>query len=412
MPREYIRPLPEATSNATLSPLPGIAAETWQTPLFPEISKGTFISRSNRFVIRCKTPGGIIEAYLPNPGRLWELLLPGSIIHLVKKELSSAGKLSHTAVAVERGGTPILLHTHSANAVVARLLAAGKLPGLEGAKITRAEVTVGHSRFDFLLEKDQRPFLLEVKSCSLFGQRLAMFPDAVTVRGKRHIEELLAISSRGTPCGIIFLVHWLHADYFLPDYHTDLEFALTFQKMKDKLFVKALSLEWRPDLSLGSNVREVVIPWKTIAREAKDRGSYIIMLSIAVDAIITMGNLGEVSFRHGYYLYVDTAREELSKRVKRHLNYNKAVHGVIDHLRNCAAGCVAIPIRSSVPLGHEIAAAVEAIADATLPFGGSSDRLRASYLYYFTDNPLHSQPFMALLQYFRMDRLAENIIIA
>ena len=407
--REYIRLLPEAVGNAALSTLSGIAAETWQAPLFPEISKGTFISRPNRFVLRCKTPSGIIEAYLPNPGRLWELLLPGSIVHLVKKELSSAGKLSHTAVAVERGGTPILLHTHLANAVVARLLAAGKVPGLEGAKITRAEVTVRHSRFDFLLEKDQRPFLLEVKSCSLFGQRLAMFPDAVTARGKRHIEELLAISSQGTTCGIIFLVHWPHADYFLPDYHTDLEFALTFQKMKDKLFIKALSLEWRPDLSLGPNVREVVIPWKTISQEAKDRGSYIIMFSIAADAMITVGNLGKMSFRQGYYLYVDTAQEELSKHIKRHLNHNKIAQGDIEHLRNRAASCLAIPIRSSVPLEQEIAGAVEAIADATLPFSGSSDRLHTNDLYYFADNPLHLPLFMELLQYFRMDRLA-NIL--
>lgn len=203
-----------------------------------------------------------------------------------------------------------------ANAVVARLLAAGKVPGLEGAKITRAEVTVRHSRFDFLLEKDQRPFLLEVKSCSLFGR-------------------------------------------------------------------------------------------KTIAQEANDRGSCITMFSIAVDAIVAVGNLGKMSFQHGYYLYVDTAREELSKHIKRHLNHNKSAPGDIYHLRSCAVSCIAIPIRSSVPLEHEIAAAVEAIADATPPFSGSSDRLHANDLYYFADNPLHSPLFMKLLQYFRMDRLAK-----
>lgn len=393
-----------------MSPSPGIIADTWQAPLFSEISKGKFISRPNRFVVRCRTSRGVIDAYLPNPGRLWELLLPGHIIYLVKKGLSSAGKLSHIAVAVEREGKPILLHTHLANTVVAGLITAGKLPGLEEAKIIRSEVTVGHSRFDFLLEWEQRPFLLEVKSCTLFGQHVAMFPDAITLRGKRHIEELLVLARQGTPCGIVFLVHWPHADYFLPDYHTDLEFALAFQEIKDKLFIKALSLEWQSDLSLGANIKEAVIPWEIIAQEANDRGSYILMLYMNVDATITVGSLGEIYFHRGYYLYVGTAKRCLSKRIKRHLNTNKTEHWHIDYLRRYAERCIAIPIRSSAPLEHDLASALEAIADATVPAFGSSDCLCASHLFYFKENPLRSQPFIDLLQYFRLDRLEKEFL--
>jgi DNA-binding sugar fermentation-stimulating protein len=70
---------------------------------------------------------------------------------------------------------------------------------------------VGHSRFDFLLERNGRPFYLEVKSCTLVGRSIAMFPDAVTARGRRHLEELADMGRRGTPCGVLFLIHWPRA---------------------------------------------------------------------------------------------------------------------------------------------------------------------------------------------------------
>jgi sugar fermentation stimulation protein A len=82
-------------------------------PLFPDIIKGTFISRSNRFVIRCAVEEGISDADLPNPGRLWELLLPGRIVYLVRRPPGASGSLAHTAVAVERKEIPLLRPLHS-----------------------------------------------------------------------------------------------------------------------------------------------------------------------------------------------------------------------------------------------------------------------------------------------------------
>ena len=383
----------------------------WDKPLFPVIIRGRFISRPNRFVIRCGTEKGVIEAYLPNPGRLWELLLPGCTVYLVARESRSAGKLSHLAVAVERDRTPILLHTHLSNTVVAKLIAAGKIPGLEGARIIRPEVTVGNSRFDFLLEKEGRPFYLEVKSCTLFGRSIAMFPDAVTLRGKRHLEELGALARQGTACGVIFLVHWTYARFFLPDYHTDLDFALAFQEVKESLFIRALALDWQPDLRLGGEVRELAIPWEMIDREAQDRGSYIIMLRVAADLQLAVGSLGDVSFPRGYYLYVGSAKRALTKRLERHLRKNKIPHWHIDYLRPHADRCTAIPIRTGAPLEHELAAALADIADWSVPAFGSSDCHCSSHLFGLKENPLRYPPFIELLQYFRMDRLEKEIAV-
>jgi sugar fermentation stimulation protein A len=236
-----------------------------------------------------------------------------------------------------------------------------------------------------------------------------MFPDAVTLRGKRHMEELAALTRQGTPCGIIFLVHWPHADFFLPDYHTDLDFSDAFRKIKDVLFIKAVSLKWNSDLSLSTDVREISIPWNTIDREARDRGSYIIMLHIAEDLNLTAGSLGALCFPKGYYLYVGSAKGALTKRLTQHLRQHKTLNGHIDYLREQADRCIALPIRSSESLEHRLAEALRGIADWSVPYLGSSDCECVSHLFGFQENPLHTPLFIDLLQYFRIDRLEEEI---
>jgi sugar fermentation stimulation protein A len=380
-----------------------------EVPLFPDILKGTFIRRPNRFVIQCAVEEGVLDAYLPNPGRMWELLLPGRIVYLVPRAPGSSGTLTHTAVAVEREGIPLLLHTHLNNAVAASLIGKKRIPGLEDATVTRAEAKVGHSRFDFLLEWGGRPFYLEIKSCTLVGKRIAMFPDAVTARGKRHLEELAAMSRGRTPCGVLFLVHWPHARFFLPDYHTDLAFARTFSDVREDLLIKAVSLTWRPDLSLTSEIREVAIPWETIEREARDSGSYLMLLHLPRAVQARVGSLGEMPFAAGYYLYVGTARRSLTKRVERHLRKKTALHWHIDYLKGYADKCTAIPIRSSTPLEHELAEAVGRISDKCVTSFGSSDCDCPGHLFFFAENPLERRPFIDLLLHFRIDRLEKAI---
>ena len=88
---------------------------------FQRLSQAAFINRPNRFVVECMLDGKPVRAYLPNPGRLRELLLPGRKIYLAKNASSSDSGMEFTAVAVERDGSPVMLHTH-VNNEVARLL--------------------------------------------------------------------------------------------------------------------------------------------------------------------------------------------------------------------------------------------------------------------------------------------------
>jgi sugar fermentation stimulation protein A len=379
--------------------------------LFDKTHKATFIKRVNRFVVECAVNDEVIGAYLPNPGRLRELLLPGRVLYLAENLDTPERKYRYTAVAVEREAIPVLLHTHRSNDVVRWLIEKGKIPGFEDAEVVKPEATVGRSRFDFLLMRKGRPFLLEVKSCTLFGKTIAMFPDAVTERGKRHLIELAEQSRKGTKAGVIFLVHWPHARWFLPDYHTDIEFARTLYEARNEIMVKALSIGWHLDLSLSPAIGEITIPWHIVESEAKDSGSYILILHLTKDASIEVGKLGFLSFQKGYYLYVGSAKRNLKKRMARHMRRRKNPFWHIDYLREEADTCIPIPVRSSAPLQCCMAKRLGEIADWSVSDFGSSDCQCDTHLFGMQAHPLENVRFIEMIQHFRIDRL-ENLLSA
>jgi sugar fermentation stimulation protein A len=373
--------------------------------LFDKTQKATFIKRVNRFVVKCTLNKEVILAYLPNPGRLRELLLPGRMLYLAENKNTQGRKYRYTAVAVKREGIPVLLHTHLSNNVVRWLIEKGKIPGFEDAEVVKPEATVGRSRFDFLLEKGGKPFLLEVKSCTLFGKTVAMFPDAVTVRGKRHLIELAEQSRMGTQAGVIFLVHWPHAKWFLPDYHTDIEFARTLYDVRKEIMVKALFIGWQLDLSLAPAIGELEIPWHIVEDEARDCGSYILLLHLTKDEKIKVGRLGVILFQKGWYLYTGSAKRNLKKRMARHMRKRKNLFWHIDYLREAADKCIPIPVRSSTPLECPMSKRLGEIADWSVPKFGSSDCHCDTHLFGMQAHPLENPHFIETVQHFRIDRL-------
>lgn len=247
-------------------------------PPFATILSAAFESRPNRFLVLCRLPSGeSARAFLPNPGRLQELLLPGVEVYLVPADGPAERKTAFTMVGVAGEKRPIFLHTHVNNDVARHLLERGLVPGLEHARILRAEVPLGHSRFDFLLEAEGRPVYLEVKSCTLFGNHVAMFPDAVTDRGRRHLEELAALAKSGVRTAVLFIIHSGAVRWFMPDYHTDPAFSRTLLAVRTDIEIIPLSVSWRRDFRLGDTVRHVPVPWEFVARELGDRGNFIVL---------------------------------------------------------------------------------------------------------------------------------------
>jgi sugar fermentation stimulation protein A len=371
---------------------------------FGPTEKAVFIRRPNRFVVVCKFHGKTLRAFLPNPGRLWELLLPGAVLHL-EKSPRPGRKLPFTVAAIEREGRPVMAHTLRTNDFVEHLLRKGMVPGLEGTKIVKREVQHGNSRFDFLLKRGEEEIYLEVKSCTLFGKRVAMFPDAVTARGKKHVEELAELRGPGKSGAVVFLICWPKAYFFLPDYHTDLEFSKTLLAVRDRVDFLPIGLELNPDLSLTSKVRPLEIPWDLLRKEVEDRGSYILVLRLPAARKLNIGKLGRIEFKPGYYLYAGSAQRNLTRRLERHKRERKKFFWHIDYLRAHAEVHLALPIRASDPLECELADALKKISGWEVPGFGCSDCSCSSHLYGMRKDPIHMPEFISLLQYFRMDRL-------
>ncbi len=379
--------------------------------IFHNIQEALFRERVNRFTVTCDLDNRVVTAYLPNPGRLWELLFPGRKIYLVEDILSPARKTPYTVVAIEREGVPVMLHTHVTNRVARLLIEGNKIPGLEGYSILAQEVRFGNSRLDFLLAGNGDRMVLEVKSCTLFDGSIAMFPDAVTLRGSRHIKELAELSAKGDlRGGILFIVHWPRAKFFLPEYHTDLLFAKNLYALRNNLFIRAMAVGWEKGLSLSSVVRPLEIPWRLIEREAEDKGSYIVILYLKEDIRLSFGNFDDVMFRKGYYLYSGSAMNNLTKRIERHRRKRKKMFWHIDYLRQKAEFCTALPIRAATSIECSIANTLKGIADWSIPGFGSSDCSCETHLFGMQQDPIHSPAFIETLLYYRIRRLEEDEI--
>ena len=367
-----------------------------------------FIRRPNRFLVECDHEGRLIRAFLPNPGRLQELLLPDSRLYIVEEEASGrATRFTVVGVVRDDSDCPIMLHTGKTNGAARHLLEKRLVPGLEDASVVRQEVTVGRSRFDFLLRDGHGDILLEVKSCTLFATSVAMFPDAVTARGTRHLEELASLAGKGMRAAVLFIVHGPFPDTFMPDYHTDLRFARTLLRVRGSVRIIPIAVRWMPDLSLSNHAALLDIPWSYVEREAQDRGSYILVLSLAEDRFLDVGRAGCLFFRKGFYLYPGSAMANLTARMERHVRKRKRFHWHIDWLRSVAVVHAILPIRSSERLECTIAQGLRAHAAWSIPGFGCTDCGCDSHLFGRPDDPLRSAWFQGLLLSLRMDRYGE-----
>ncbi|MDE1820301.1 MAG: DNA/RNA nuclease SfsA [Euryarchaeota archaeon] len=181
-----------------------------------------FLERPNRYLCRVEDPElGVLEAHVPNPGRLRELLPPGRTYgHIVppreRTSPSAQGqrRTSWTLVDVEAPGDPttlVSIDTGAARPLVDQALEGGWVRPVADWGRWSSEVPWGHHRFDHaVLLAGGRPTpraLLEVKSSNLREGPTALFPDAPTVRGASHVEALTRfVLRRGGRAALLFLV--------------------------------------------------------------------------------------------------------------------------------------------------------------------------------------------------------------
>lgn len=187
------------------------------SPLIP----GTLLRRYKRFLADVMLPnGGETTVHVANPGAMTGLAAPGTRVWLSKSD-NPARKLPYSwelaEVDLGSGLELVGVNTGQPNPLVGAAIAAGAIPELSGYGSMRREVKYGrNSRIDFLLEQEGRPpCFVEVKNVHLMrAKRLAEFPDAVTARGAKHLEELAAMAAQGHRAVMVFLVQIGSAERF------------------------------------------------------------------------------------------------------------------------------------------------------------------------------------------------------
>lgn len=375
---------------------------------FSKLKKAIFLSRPNRFVVNIKIGTDKMAASLPNTGKLSELLLPGVTL-LVSPVKNPECKYPFKVAAVFSNSSYIMIDTHVTNDCIEFLLEKKAIPSLSEAKILKREVKIGRSRLDFLLETQNKKIYCEVKSCTLFGDTIGMFPDALSERATRHINELAELKDSGFQVVVIILIQSAFVDTFIPNYHTDLLFAKTLYQYRDKLTILPISLGWSTNLIPKLPVKEVTVPWHILKKEAHNSGCYIILLFLDSCKTIKIGKLGELSFKKGYYCYVGSATRNLTQRIERHKRVRKKQHWHIDYLRSFCKILATYPIRSSEDLECKLALSINAIAQKSIKHFGCSDCSCLSHLFFFKDDPRHVKKFHDILLDFKVKRLSRLI---
>jgi sugar fermentation stimulation protein A len=177
-----------------------------------------FLRREKRFLVHVRLEdGSITVAHTNNTGRMSGCLAPGARVWLSPAD-DPRRKLKWTLEIVETvtdeasgrsGGVLVGVNTILANRLAAEALSGGIIPGLARYTQVRAEVPYGSrgSRADFLLTGGpDRPCWVEVKNVTLVRGDRALFPDAPSERGRKHLLELAEMVTRGDRAALVFCV--------------------------------------------------------------------------------------------------------------------------------------------------------------------------------------------------------------
>lgn len=198
---------------------------------YDNIHKGKFLSRPNRFIANVEIDGKAEVCHVKNTGRCKELLIEGCTVWLEHSD-SESRKTAFDLVAVEKGDRLINMDSQAPNKAVGEWLRE-KMPFGDSFSVY-PEKKYGNSRFDFYLESQDRKIFMEVKGCTLEKDGVVLFPDAPTLRGVKHIEELSHCLDEGYESYIMILVQMSDVKYFTPNYDTHPEFGEALEKASRK----------------------------------------------------------------------------------------------------------------------------------------------------------------------------------
>ena len=189
---------------------------------YNNIHKGIFRSRPNRFIAEVEMDGWLERCHVKNTGRCKELLVPGATVYINQADNPNR-TTKYDLVAVYKGDNLVNIDSQAPNHVFHEYLQTGRY--IDGITTIKPEAKYGSSRFDFYVETKGRKIFVEVKGVTLEQEGVALFPDAPTERGIKHLNELTQSIQDGYEAHVVFTIQMKGIRHFVPNYETHSEFA-------------------------------------------------------------------------------------------------------------------------------------------------------------------------------------------
>ncbi|MGM9917443.1 DNA/RNA nuclease SfsA [Anaerotignum sp.] len=191
---------------------------------YGKMVEARFLRRVNRFTAFVELDGQEEMVHVKNTGRCKELLIEGARVFLEEAD-KEGRKTKYSLIAVYKGDMLVNMDSQAPNHMAAEALAEGKIEEIGEVDFLKREVKYGNSRFDIYYQKGGQKGFIEVKGVTLEEDGIAMFPDAPTERGTKHLRELIKAKEEGYEAAVLFVIQMKGRKAFRPNEERDGKFT-------------------------------------------------------------------------------------------------------------------------------------------------------------------------------------------
>ena len=216
---------------------------------FPQpLVHGRLLRRIKRFLAEVELDNGeVVFAHCTNSGSMKSCLETGAEVYLTPVN-EPKRRTQFTWEMIKINGGWVGINTSNPNKIAYKAIAEGAIPQLSGYTKVQAEVTFGDSRFDVYAENETEKCFVEVKNVSMKEGKYALFPDAVTTRGQKHLTTLMAVKAAGMRAVMLYIVQRTDVEVFAPAKQIDADYARLLKTAFDSgVEIIVLQVEVTPD---------------------------------------------------------------------------------------------------------------------------------------------------------------------
>ncbi|MCT4644540.1 MAG: DNA/RNA nuclease SfsA [Carboxylicivirga sp.] len=198
----------------------------FETPLI----HGTLIKRYKRFLSDIRLDDGtVVVAHCTNSGSMKTCIEEGAEVYLSPAK-DPKRKTRYTWEMIKLNGKWVGINTMHPNLIAYEAIKNGDIPQLNGYTNIQREVKTGNSRIDIMAQNDREVCFIEIKNVTMKDGDYARFPDAVTSRGKKHLEELIKLKEEGIRAVMLYIIQRCDVSSFALAHNIDPEYAETLLK--------------------------------------------------------------------------------------------------------------------------------------------------------------------------------------